>query len=87
NDLAGVKQHGANKGCRTCQVSKKDLTNNNLDFKNLARYQHITNSQIYEIVSAITMQEPSTNTSRHHHATAGKIARILKLTVNLFLPE
>ncbi|CAG8854357.1 11648_t:CDS:1, partial [Gigaspora margarita] len=34
NDLADVKRHSANKGCRTCQVSKEHFTNNDLDFKN-----------------------------------------------------
>ena len=31
NDLAGIKRHGANKGCRTCQVSKEQSTNDNLN--------------------------------------------------------
>ncbi|KAF0488228.1 hypothetical protein F8M41_022387 [Gigaspora margarita] len=57
NDLAGVKRHSANKGCRTCQVSKEHFTNNNLDFKNLSRYQHITNSQFHEIASSKSIQE------------------------------
>ena len=35
NDLVGVKRHGANKGCRTCQVSKKKSTNDDLDIVEL----------------------------------------------------
>ncbi|KAF0559567.1 serine/threonine protein kinase [Gigaspora margarita] len=57
NDLAGVKRHSANKGCRTCQVSKEHFTNNDLDFKNLSRYQHITNSQFHEIALSKSIQE------------------------------
>ncbi|CAG8856817.1 12809_t:CDS:2, partial [Gigaspora margarita] len=42
---------------------------------------HITNSQFHEIASSKSIQE------HIYHATAGKIMRLLKLTVNLFLPE
>ena len=54
NDLAGVKRHGANRGCRTCQVSKEQLTNSNLDIINLSRYQHLTDAQFHEISLANT---------------------------------
>ncbi|KAF0490870.1 hypothetical protein F8M41_021874 [Gigaspora margarita] len=57
NDLAGIKRHRANKGCQTCQVSKEHFTNNDLDFKNLSRYQHITNSQFHEIALSKSIQE------------------------------
>ncbi|RIB12378.1 hypothetical protein C2G38_2200800 [Gigaspora rosea] len=87
NDLAGVKRHNANK------------------------YQHITNNQFHEIVSAKSMQEHKLVATKYglynsipilsqliwdqhlqtpqdiYHATARKIIRLLKLTVNLFLPE
>src|SRR6266480_908357 len=39
NDLAGVKRHGANHGCRTCNVSNGQYTN--LD------YNFIKNAQFY----------------------------------------
>ncbi|CAG8850254.1 46239_t:CDS:2, partial [Gigaspora margarita] len=111
NDLASVKRHSANKGYRTCQVSKEHFTNNDLDFKNLSRYQHITNSQFHEIASSKSIQEHKLVATKYglynnipilsqliwdHHlqtpqdiyyATARKIMRLLKLTVNLFLPE
>jgi hypothetical protein len=57
NDLAGIKRHGANKGCRTCQVSKEQSTNDNLNIIELRRYQHITNEQFREISLTITSQE------------------------------
>jgi hypothetical protein len=82
-----------------------------LDFKILSRYQHITNRQFHEIVSAESIQERNLVATKYglrnitpilsqliwdrhlqtpqdiYHATAGKIMRLLKLTVNLFLPE
>ena len=111
NDLAGVKRYGANKGCRTCQVSKKQLTNSNLDIINLLRYRHLTDKQFHEISLANTSlkrQQIATKYGlclkppvlsqllwdRHlqspqdiYHATAGKIMRLLRLTVGLFLLE
>ncbi|KAF0510987.1 hypothetical protein F8M41_018366 [Gigaspora margarita] len=57
NNLAGFKRHSANKEYQTCQVSKEHFTNNDLDFKNLSRYQHITNSQFHEIALFKSIQE------------------------------
>ena len=31
NDLAGIKRHGANRGCRTCSAKKDLLTSDSLD--------------------------------------------------------
>jgi hypothetical protein len=111
NDLAGVKRHGANKGCRTCQVSKKKSTNDDLDIVELRRYRHITNQQFHEILSTHTSQKRKQLMMKYglhnkvpilsqlmwdqhlqtpqdiYHATAGKIMRLLKLTVNLFSLE
>ena len=111
NDLAGIKRHGAIKGCRTCQVSKEQLTDDDLDISRLARYQHITDQQLHEISLASTSSKreqimtkyglhskvpilKQLTWDRHlqtpqdiYHATAGKIMRLLKLTVNLFSPK
>ncbi|HEX7870356.1 MAG TPA: hypothetical protein VF455_09595 [Chryseobacterium sp.] len=111
NDLAGIKRHGANKGCRTCQVSKEQSTNDNLNIIELRRYQHITNEQFREVSSVATLQGREQLMTKYglrnkvpiltqliwnqhlqtphdvYHATAGKIARLLKLTINLFSLE
>src|SRR2546423_7149653 len=57
NDLAGVKQHSAIKGCRMCQVSKENATDDSLDIANVYRYHHITNTQLDEIFAASTLQQ------------------------------
>jgi hypothetical protein len=49
NDLAGVKRHGATRGCRTCNVTKDSWTSEGLDLSLVSRYHHITNDQFEEI--------------------------------------
>ncbi|CAB4415967.1 unnamed protein product [Rhizophagus irregularis] len=51
NDLAGVKQHGANHGCRTCNVSNSQYTDLNYNYVKNARFQQQTNEHIAEIKS------------------------------------
>lgn len=50
NDMAGVKRHNANKGCRTCLVSREFLTKFDQDIPSISRYHHITNEQFKEIL-------------------------------------
>ena len=111
NDLAGVKRHGAIRGCRTCSVTKDFLTSDGLDLTLISRYHHLTNIQFEEIFVAPTMKrckeiateyglrlQPSLldhlRWERHlqspqdvYHATAGKVLRFLKITINAFSPE
>ncbi|CAG8846950.1 13672_t:CDS:2, partial [Gigaspora margarita] len=76
NDLASIKRHSANKGYQTCQVSKEHFTNNDLDFKNFIPI-------LSQLIWNWHLQTPQDI----YHATARKIMRLLKLTVNLFLLE
>ncbi len=49
NDLADTKRHGGKKGCRSCLVSKEQLTDISFDIKFNARYHHLTNQKINEL--------------------------------------
>ncbi|PKC54996.1 hypothetical protein RhiirA1_446940 [Rhizophagus irregularis] len=51
NDLAAVKRHGANHGCRTCNVSNDQYTDPNYNYIKNARFQQQTNERIAEIES------------------------------------
>jgi hypothetical protein len=55
NDMAGVKRHGANRGCRTCSVTKDSLTSDGLDLQLISRYHHQTDKQFEEIFEALTI--------------------------------
>ncbi|PKK61925.1 hypothetical protein RhiirC2_668561, partial [Rhizophagus irregularis] len=57
NDLVGVKRHGANKVCRTCNTAKDSLTLNDLDLPSVSRYHHQTDKQFEEIFAASTITE------------------------------
>ena len=111
NDLVGVKRHGANKGCRTCNATKDSLTSNNLDLPSISRYHHQTDEQFKEIFEALTITERKEIATRYglclqptimdqlqwerhlqspqdvYHATAGKVLRFLKITIEAFSPE
>jgi hypothetical protein len=54
NDLAGVKRHGANHGCRTCNVSNDQYTDSNYNFIKNARFNQQTNERLIEIRSQIS---------------------------------
>jgi hypothetical protein len=49
NDLADVKRHGANHGCRTCNVSNDQYTNSSYNFIKNARFHQQTNERLIEI--------------------------------------
>jgi hypothetical protein len=51
NDLCGVKRHGANHGCRSCEAGIQELTDHNYDIIRHSRYQHISDMQFFEIES------------------------------------
>ncbi|CAG8673906.1 17405_t:CDS:2, partial [Racocetra fulgida] len=57
DDNIGVKRHGATSGCRTCLVSRDNLTDENLDIANVFRYHHITNTQFEDIFAAPTITQ------------------------------
>src|SRR5439155_24290397 len=108
--LVGVKRHGANKGCRTCNATKNNLTND-LDLPLVSRYQHQTNKQFNHISSAPTITERKEIATKYglhlqpsvldqlqwekhlqspqdsYHATAGKVLRLLKITIDALSPE
>ncbi|GET00694.1 hypothetical protein GLOIN_2v1867050 [Rhizophagus clarus] len=58
NNMAGVLQHNANKGCRTCTASQESLTNSYQDIPAISKYHHTTDVQFKEISDepAITRQ-------------------------------
>ena len=49
NDLAGIKQHNATHGCRTCNASSEQLTNAKFDHIANARYCQHTNQLFKEL--------------------------------------
>ncbi|CAG8855367.1 14797_t:CDS:1, partial [Gigaspora margarita] len=55
NDLAGVKRHGATRGCRTCNATKDSWTSDNINLSLISRYHHLTNIQFGEILAAPTI--------------------------------
>lgn len=57
NDLAGVKRHGAIRGCRTCLATKENSTDLVLDVASISRYHHITDSQFEDIFMASTLRQ------------------------------
>ncbi|CAB4443413.1 unnamed protein product [Rhizophagus irregularis] len=57
NDMAGVKRHSANRGCRTCNVTKKSLTSNDLDLHLISHYHYLSDKQFKEISEASTITE------------------------------
>uniref|UniRef100_U9TWW1 BAH domain-containing protein n=1 Tax=Rhizophagus irregularis (strain DAOM 181602 / DAOM 197198 / MUCL 43194) TaxID=747089 RepID=U9TWW1_RHIID len=110
NDLAGVKRHGANRGCRTCNATKDSLTSD-VDLQLISRYHQQSDKQFEEICAASTLSEcknlateyglhlqppilSQLQWERHlqspqdaYHATAGKVLRFLKITIDALLPE
>ncbi|UZO05405.1 uncharacterized protein OCT59_025755 [Rhizophagus irregularis] len=57
NDLAGVKRHGAIRGCRICLVTKENSTDLILDIASVSRCHHITDSQFKIIFTASTLRQ------------------------------
>jgi len=63
NDLAGVKRHGANFGCRACFAHRERSTDNRFDYLTNARFSHLSDNQY---AKAATL---STITARERYAT------------------
>ncbi|GET03978.1 hypothetical protein GLOIN_2v1878998 [Rhizophagus clarus] len=59
NDMCGVLQHNANKGCHTCTASRESLTNFSQDVPATSKYHHITDDQFKKIFN-----EPATTRQR-----------------------
>ena len=63
NDLAGIKRHNANFGCRTCFAHQNQLTDSHFDYLSGARFRHLTDSQYTEVMALPTV------TAREQQAT------------------
>src|ERR1043166_6568816 len=48
NDMVGVLRHNANRGCRTCIISKNFLTDKTQNIPKILRYHHLTNEILNE---------------------------------------
>uniref|UniRef100_U9TNK8 Uncharacterized protein n=1 Tax=Rhizophagus irregularis (strain DAOM 181602 / DAOM 197198 / MUCL 43194) TaxID=747089 RepID=U9TNK8_RHIID len=83
NDLAGVKRHGAIRGCRICLVTKENLTDLILDIASVSRYHHITDSQFKKIFTASTLRQQN-NIAKEY---AGQTLKLLKVTISMLSPE
>ena len=51
NDMVGVLRHNANRGCRTCTISKDSLTDNTQNIPKKSRYYHITDNEFNKILN------------------------------------
>ncbi|CAG8855497.1 21792_t:CDS:1, partial [Gigaspora margarita] len=49
NDLADMKRHSGNQGCRSCLVSKERLCDLTFDIKLNARYHHLTDKKMSKL--------------------------------------
>ncbi|GES94535.1 hypothetical protein GLOIN_2v1487024 [Rhizophagus clarus] len=75
NNMCDVLRHNANKGCRTCTVSRESLTNFSQNFGLKTRPS---------ILDWLLRERHLQTPQDVYHATAGKIGRLLKLTCELF---
>src|SRR6266542_4285848 len=51
NDIVRVLRYNANRGCRTCIISKDSLTDKTQNIPKISRYHHITNDEFNEILN------------------------------------
>ena len=65
NDMAGIRRHNADHGCRSCEVSQDDLSNLNFDIRINGRYCHITDQQFQMIKQAHTKSSKETIAKQH----------------------
>ncbi|CAB4383804.1 unnamed protein product [Rhizophagus irregularis] len=66
NDLAGIRRHNADHGCRTCEVTQEDLNNNTyFDIQLNGRYCHIMDCYYKEIKQAST-KSAKENIAKQH---------------------
>src|ERR1044072_916454 len=73
--MVGVLRHNANRGCRTCTISKDSLTDNT---------QNIPKRSRCSILDKLKRERYLQTLQNVYHATAGKIGCLLKLTCELF---
>ncbi|CAB4485793.1 unnamed protein product [Rhizophagus irregularis] len=65
NDLAGIRRHNADHGCRTCEVTQEDLNNTYFDIQLNGRYCHIMDCYYKEIKQAST-KSAKENIAKQH---------------------
>ena len=87
NDLAGVKRHGAIRGCRTCSVAKENATDGNLDIHSISRYHHITNTQFEAIFAASTLTQQKDISKKYGLQTTLPILDLLQRERHLQSPQ
>jgi len=87
NDLAGVKRHGAIRGCRTCSVAKENATDDNLDIYSISRYHHITNTQFEAIFVAPTLTQQKDIAKKYGLQTTLPILDLLQRERHLQSPQ
>jgi hypothetical protein len=75
NDLAGVKRHGAIHGCRACNVSRDQLTDDRYDYVADARFHQLTNTLFEEL------SRQRTASSKESMATAYGKTRLCNLGI------
>ncbi|GBC02103.1 hypothetical protein RclHR1_04450011 [Rhizophagus clarus] len=57
NNMVGIKHHGANKGCQTCNMTKAFLTSNNFDLQLVSHYHYQSDKQFEQIYAAQIITE------------------------------
>ena len=87
NDLAGVKRHGAIKGCRTCLATKENATDITLDIASISRYHHITDIQFENIFAASTLKQRNDIAKEHGLQTSFPILDKLQRERHLQSPQ
>ncbi|CAB5396177.1 unnamed protein product [Rhizophagus irregularis] len=65
NDMAGIKRHNAEYGCRTCKVSQSQLSDADFDIFQNGRYHHLT-SRIYDEIKTARNSTTKKNIAREH---------------------
>ncbi|CAB4475677.1 unnamed protein product [Rhizophagus irregularis] len=65
NDMAGIKRHNAEYGCRTCKVSQSQLSDADFDIFQNGRYHHLT-SRIYDEIKTARNGTTKKNIAQEH---------------------
>src|SRR6266542_3435220 len=90
NDMVRVLRHNANRGCRTCTISKDEfneiLNENNISIKKQLSTKYGLRLKC-SILDKLQRERHLQTPQDIYHATAGKIGRLLKLTCELFSQE
>ncbi|PKB95143.1 hypothetical protein RhiirA5_437293 [Rhizophagus irregularis] len=87
NDLADTKRHGGNLGCRSCLVSKDQLTDFTFDVILKARYHHLTDEKVDKL-NKLIRQNASQKTINEYcteHGLRKKPSILNQLTWNRHL--